>query len=226
VNSSIRILPFTFSFASLNAQSFLNLNIMKKILWLLMMPLGMVACNNSASDSVEKADSVNEAKSDSGNNNANTSNNNNKNGVLGVDESTSSFMVHVADVGMTEVKLGEIAEKKATNKRVKAFARMMVDDHSKANEELKSLAASKNVTLPKTVGEDHQKKIDDLNKKTGKDFDRAYMDMMEDGHESTVKDFEGKTDNSDADVKAFVNKTLPTLRMHLDSAKAIKKAIK
>jgi putative membrane protein len=220
------MLAFQFSFANLTAQSFLKLNIMKKLLWLLAIPFGLMACNNSASDSVEKADSINEAKSDSNNNKNNNGDSSNRNGVLGVDEATSSFMVNVADVGMTEVKLGQIAEEKATNKRVKAFARMMVEDHSKANGELKSLAASKNVTLPKTIGEDHQKKIDDLNKKTGKDFDRAYMDMMEDGHESTVKDFEGKTDNSDADVKAFVNKTLPTLRMHLDSAKAIKKAIK
>jgi putative membrane protein len=52
------------------------------------------------------------------------------------------------------------------------------------------------------------------------------MNMMENGHESTVRDFEGKTDNKDADVQAFVNKTLPTLRRHLDSARAIKKAIR
>ena len=101
----------------------------------------------------------------------------------------------------------------------------MVEDHSKAAGELKVLAKNKNVTLPSKIGDDHQKMIDDLEKKTGKDFDKAYMDMMEDGHEKTIRNFEGKTDNSDADVKAFVNKTLPTLRMHLDSAKAIKKAI-
>ena len=196
---------------------------MKKILGLFIaLSFTVIACNNSAKDSVEKADSSNEAKTDSTNIKRDSSN---KNGALGLDESTASFLVNVADVGMTEVELGRLAQDNASSKRVKEFARMMVMDHSKGNDELKTLAANKNVTLPKSIGEEHQKKIDDLKKKTGKDFDRAYMDMMEDGHESTVKDFEGKTDNSDADVKAFVNKMLPTLRMHLDSAKAIKKAI-
>jgi len=148
------------------------------------------------------------------------------NGVLAVDESTAKFLVNVADVSMTEVQLGQIAAEKASNQRVKDFGSMMVKDHSAANDELKTLAANKNVTLPGSISEEHQKKIDDLNKKTGKDFDKAYMDMMEDGHESTVKDFEKNNDNKDADVKAFVNKMLPTLKMHLDSAKAIKKALK
>jgi putative membrane protein len=196
---------------------------MKKISRLLAaLPFVLLACNNAGKDSVEKADSANEAKSDSIDKKGTA----NKNGMVGVDESTASFMVNVADVGMTEVKLGEMAKEKAYNKRVKNFGAMMVEDHTKAGEELKSLAASKNVSLPKAISADRQKKIDELSKKNGKDFDMKYMDMMEDGHESTVKDFEGKSDNSDADVKAFVIKTLPTLRMHLDSAKAIKKAIR
>src|SRR5436305_12043310 len=143
---------------------------MKKIFWLLV-PFSVIACNNSGKDSVEKADSTNEAKTDSTNHYNDTTS---KSRVLGVDESTSNFMVNVADVGMTEVKLGELAEKKALSKRVKQFARMMVSDHSTANEELKRLAAKKNVTLPKTIGNDHQKKIDDLSKKSGREFDKAY----------------------------------------------------
>jgi putative membrane protein len=196
---------------------------MKKIsLICLALPLALIACNDQSKDSVEKADSSNKAKSDSVVYPKDTT----KNGVLGVDESTASFMVNVADVGMTEVKLGQMAKDRGTSKRVRDFGAMMVEDHSKAGEELKNLAASKNVTLPKNIGDDHQKKIDELTKKTGKEFDREYMDMMEDGHEKTVRDFEMQDDNKNADVKAFVNKTLPTLKMHLDSAKAIKKAIK
>jgi putative membrane protein len=182
-----------------------------------------MACNNESKDSVSKADSLNEAKSDS--NNVGDSSKM-KGGVLGVSESTASFMTGVADVGMTEVKLGQLAQEKATNARIKAFGQMMVNDHTKAGDELKALAAKKNVTLPAAMGEDHQKKYDDLQKKSGKDFDKAYINAMVDGHESAVSDFKKNTDNSDADVKEWVNKTLPTLQMHLDSAKAIKKALK
>jgi putative membrane protein len=197
---------------------------MKKLVWLyLILPLGFMACNNQGKDSVAEADSANEAKSDSP---ISYSDTNSHKGMLGVDEATSSFMVDVADIGMTEIQLGRLAEEKALSQRVKDFGAMMVRDHSKANEELKDLASGKNVTLPSTVSEDHQKKIDDLQAKTGKDFDKAYIDMMEDGHESAIRDFEKNTDNKDADVRTFVDKTLPTLRMHFDSAKAIKKALR
>jgi putative membrane protein len=197
---------------------------MKKISWLcLALQCSLLACNNTAKDSVAKADSINEAKRDT--TNRNDSLRNGSRPALGVSESTADFLVKVADVSKTEVAAGQLAEQKASSRRVKAFAMMMVRDHSKANAELKDLAAKKNVTLPTRIGEDHQKKMDELKGKTGKDFDKDYMDMMEDGHESTVRDFENHQDASDADVKAFVNKTLPTLRMHLDSAKAIKSAI-
>ncbi|HEV8283323.1 MAG TPA: DUF4142 domain-containing protein [Chitinophagaceae bacterium] len=198
---------------------------MKKISFVLLgLPFVFAACNNGGKDSVEKADSANEAKIDTTLANDTTTS---AKTMIAVDEPTSSFMVKVADVGMTEVKLGGIAQDKSTNPRVKDFGAMMTKDHSKAGDELKSLASQKNVTLPSTIGEDHQKKIDDINKKTGKDFDKAYIDMMVDGHQSAVNDFErASKDTKDPDIKAWVDKTLPTLRMHLDSAKAIKKAIR
>jgi len=181
-----------------------------------------MACNNGSSDSVSKADSTNEAKNDS----SNTGDASKMKGALGVSESTASFMTTVADVSMAEVKLGQLAQDKGMNARIKAFGQLMINDHSKANDELKALAAKKNVTLPATIGEDHQKKYDDLSKKSGKDFDKAYINAMVDGHQSAIDNFKNNTDNSDADVKEWVNKTLPTLQMHLDSAKAIKKAFK
>jgi len=206
---------------------------MKKIsLILLALPIAF-ACNNSSNDSVQKADSANSAKSDTSTmNNNNTmdttsSSNNKMTGTVSVDKSTSEFMTKVADVGMTEVKLGQMAQDKGSNQRVKDFGGMMVKDHTAANDELKNLAGQKNVTLPATVSNDHQRKIDDLNKKSGRDFDKAYMDAMVDGHQSTVNDFEKASKNTkDADVKAWIDKTLPTLKMHLDSARAIKKALK
>jgi putative membrane protein len=206
---------------------------MKKIsLILLALPIAF-ACNNSSNDSVQKADSANNAKSDTtamNNNNTmdTTSSSNNKmTGTVSVDKSTSEFMTKVADVGMTEVKLGQMAQDKGSNQRVKDFGGMMVKDHTAANDELKNLAGQKNVTLPATVSNDHQRKIDDLNKKSGRDFDKAYMNAMVDGHQSTVNDFEKASKNTkDADVKAWIDKTLPTLKMHLDSARAIKKALK
>jgi putative membrane protein len=188
---------------------------------LLALPFAFLACNNEGKDSVEKADSANEAKIDTAHADTTAAS------TIAVDEATSDFMVKVADVGMTEVKLGQMAQDKATSQRVKDFGSMMVKDHTAAGDELKSLASRKNVTLPSAVGDDHQRKIDNLNKKTGKNFDRDYIDAMVDGHQSAVNSFEKASNNTkDPDIKAWVDKTLPTLRMHLDSARAIKKILK
>jgi len=200
----------------------------KRAIIFLALPL-FFACNNGSNDSVQKADSANESKSDTSTsmNTATDTTNKMSTGTMSVDKSTSEFMTKVADVGMTEVKLGQMAQDKGMSQRVKDFGAMMVKDHTAAGDELKSMARQKNVTLPETMSNDHQKKTDDLNKKTGKDFDKAYMKAMVDGHQSTVNDFEkASKDTKDADVKAWVDKTLPTLKMHLDSAKAIQKTLR
>ena len=182
------------------------------------------ACNNpSNKDAVDKADSANEKKADtssSGSNQPTTS-------TMAVDKDCSDFMVKAADGGMEEVEMGKLANEKATNQRVKNFGQMMVDDHSKAGEELKSLASQKNVTLPASMSDDHHKDMDDLNKKKGKEFDKSYMKMMVSDHEKDISEFEKAAKNAtDADLKAWADKTLPVLRKHLDSAKAINGSLK
>ena len=117
---------------------------MKKISFVLLALPFVFAYNNGIKDSVQKADSANEAKSDTSNNKIDTSTKMSTDGTIAVDQSTADFMVKVADVGMTEVKLGGMAEEKGMNKRVKEFGAMMTKDHSKAGDELKSLARRKN----------------------------------------------------------------------------------
>ena len=139
---------------------------------------------------------------------------------LGNDDST--FAMKAAMGGMMEVQLGQIAQQKASDQRVKDFGSMMVQDDSAANDELKRLTSAKNLMLPTTLNDKHQKEIDNLNKKSGTDFDKAYMKMMVDDHEKDIKEFEkAGNDAKDPDLKSFVMKTLPTLQKHLDSAKAI-----
>jgi putative membrane protein len=182
------------------------------------LPFLLLACNNEGKDSVEKADSANEAKMDS---NSTTSQ------TLQTDEASSSFLVKAADGGLTEVRMGELGQQKATNTSVKNFATMMINDHTGANDQVKSLAAQRNVTLPDAPAADNQKNVEDLAKKTGKDFDKAFMDAMINDHEKTVDLFKSASSKSnDADVKAFADNTLPKLQMHLDSAKAIRKMLK
>lgn len=143
-----------------------------------------------------------------------------------VDDKTHEFMNEVALGGMAEVELGKLAQEKAIHQRVKNFGEMMVNDHSAANSDLKAIAQQKNVTLPSDMGK-HKDHYDDLSKKQGADFDKAYMKMMVDDHQDNIDAFEKIAENgTDPDVKTFASQKLPTLRKHLDSAKAINKILK
>jgi putative membrane protein len=176
----------------------------------------LIACNNTADDSVEKADSINAANTD-------TSATGNRNAVV-TDEKSSAFLVRAANSGMAEVQLAKIAQQKATLDAVKSFAAMLEKDHSSVNEQVKNLAAQRNVTLPATISDDKQKMISDCEKKTGKDFDKEYLSVMVKSHNDGIDLFEDVRANAtDIDVKNFADKTLPALRMHLDSAKAVQK---
>ena len=136
-----------------------------------------------------------------------------------------NFWSNAARGGMAEVELAKLALQKSTNADVKKFAQMMVTDHTKANEELKALATKKSITLPTDLGS-HKSTLDDLNEKTGAEFDKAYVEAMVDDHETDVDLFEDNADNSDADIKAFATKTLPTLKSHLQMIKDIQAKMK
>ena len=129
------------------------------------------------------------------------------------------FMKDAAKDGMMEVEMGKMGQKQAKNAEVKKFATRMVTDHSKANTQLKALAKKKGVTL-----EEAAHKMDKMDDAT---FDKDYMDQMVKDHEKDVKEFEEiAKDGSDADVKAWANKTLPTLKKHLELAKQIQGKLK
>jgi putative membrane protein len=144
-----------------------------------------------------------------------------------VSKDDATFVVNTANAGMTEIQAGQVAGQKGMAKDVKDYGAMMVKDHTMAADKLKAIAASKNITLPPAISPDMQKNIDDLQKKDGKDFDKAYLSMMVDDHKKVISMFEDEAKNgSDADIKAFANSTLPTLRQHLDEAQKCEKMSK
>jgi len=175
----------------------------------------MLSCNNNSSDPVEKADSTNKEKNQIGSDVSNTK------------ENTSEFLVKIADDGMAEVASGSIGQQKANNKAVKDFASRMVKDHTAVNEEVKSLAARLNITLPEGMSEDNQKMAADLKEKKTKNFDKDYIDMMISDHKKDIDFFKNASSkNMDAEVKTFINATIPKLEAHLASADSIHKMLK
>ena len=137
------------------------------------------------------------------------------------------FATEAAMGGLAEVEMGRIASTKAANPEVKKFAEMMIQDHSKANEELKSIAAKKNIKLPAELDGKHKSKMEELRSKVGAEFDRAYVDTMVEDHKKDVALFEAESQNgNDPEIKAFAAKTLPVLRKHLDAINAINAKMK
>jgi putative membrane protein len=141
-----------------------------------------------------------------------------------VSKADQDFAVNTAIAGMTEIQAGQMAQQKGMSKDVKDYGDMMVKDHTAAADKLKAIATQKNITLPATLTPDAQKNLDDLQKEDGKKFDKDYLAMMVSDHKKVISAFENESKNgSDADIRAFADSTLHTLRIHLDKAEKCEK---
>jgi putative membrane protein len=203
---------------------------MKRISLMLAVALAtatMYSCNDSGTkdgdtttadtaktvDAVEAAKDTNDKKED--------------NKTIAVNEDDSKFLVFAADAGMTEIQAAQLAKSQTVSDKTKAFADEMIKDHTAAGDEVKALAATKNVTLPSAISDDHQKAIKDLTDKKPADFEKAYINMMVDDHQKVVDKFKDASDKcKDPDVKALAAKLLPKLQGHLDHAKMLKDGLK
>jgi putative membrane protein len=136
--------------------------------------------------------------------------------------SDQKFMKEAAQGGAAEVELGQLAVQKAQSPDVKAFGQRMVDDHTKAGDELKQLANQKGVTLPSQADAKDKAEKARLEKMSGAQFDKAYMNYMVADHKKDVADFQKEASHAnDPDVKNFAQSTLPTLQSHLQQAESI-----
>jgi putative membrane protein len=124
--------------------------------------------------------------------------------------------------GLAEVQMGNLGLSKASSADVKAFAQRMVTDHSNANAELAHLATAKGTALPTELAGDHKAALDHLSSLSGAEFDKAYMKHMVEDHIKDVDEFDrASTNATDADVRAWAGKTLPTLKEHLALAQTV-----
>jgi putative membrane protein len=143
-----------------------------------------------------------------------------------LDKKDKEFIEKAAAGDMLEVEAGKMAQSKSQNADVKAFGSMLSTDHTASGEEVKALAQKKGVTLPTTLPKKDQKKLDKYAK--AKDFDKTFIhEQGIEDHKHDIKDFEkASKDAKDPDVKAFAEKTLPTLQKHLQRAEEIDKELK
>jgi len=134
------------------------------------------------------------------------------------------FVKETAQANMNETKLAELGSKKATNADLKSCAGTLLKDHKAAGEELKALAQKKGVEVSAAIDKAAADEFKDLEKKSGEDFDEAFVSYMDKAHGKCIKKFEDAQKNArDTDLKAWVDKTLVVLKGHHEKIKGLKK---
>ena len=138
----------------------------------------------------------------------------------------SGFAKNAAEGGMAEVDLGKIAAQKAARPDVKQFAQNMVNEHSKSNDELKSLAQKKHIGLSNQLDANHNDERQKLEKLSGAEFDRMYMQIMVFEHRLALHQFEQEAKSgSDPDFRSFASRQLSSLHDHLNAAESMLKQL-
>ncbi|HVF42582.1 MAG TPA: DUF4142 domain-containing protein [Pyrinomonadaceae bacterium] len=126
------------------------------------------------------------------------------------------FAMAAAMGGVEEVEMGRLAAEKGASDEVRQFGRRMVEDHSKANQELMQIASSKGMTLPAALDQKHRADVQKISALSGEAFDKAYVRMMVKDHKKDVGEFQKESARgADPDIKGFATRTLPTLQEHL-----------
>ncbi|MBT2556970.1 DUF4142 domain-containing protein [Hymenobacter sp. ISL-91] len=136
--------------------------------------------------------------------------------------SDAEFMKMVATGGHNEMGLSQVALAKGASGETKSYADMMINDHKEAGEELKAIAASKNVTLPTEMDAEHMAIKTEMEAMAAEQATQKYAQQMVVDHQKTVDAFQSEIQNgTDAEVKAFASKVLPTIQAHLEAAKKL-----
>jgi putative membrane protein len=132
------------------------------------------------------------------------------------------FYRDAAEGGMAEVAMGNLAQQKAQSPSVKDFGAQMVKDHAAANQKLKALAQSKNITLPANPSVAEMETKSKLQLLSGQTFDKSYIKGMLKDHEEDIAEFKKEAaSGKDPEARAFASATLPTLEAHLKKIQAI-----
>lgn len=137
-----------------------------------------------------------------------------------------SFVQFAGTAGLMEIKAGKMAKEQAASPKVREFAERMIKDHTAADKELKRVAMAMDVSLPTVLPREQQEMANRMAKMRGRDFDQAYMEQMVKDHEKVVERFTAAAKEAKNErVRAFAEKTLPTLKEHLELARTIKSGL-
>ncbi|MEI8234848.1 MAG: DUF4142 domain-containing protein [Verrucomicrobiota bacterium] len=138
-----------------------------------------------------------------------------------LDRKDHEFLKKAAEINLTEIELGKIAERVSSDPNIKKIAGTIVKDHTAANQKLERLAASKGVSLPMEPSIWDRHSLNVMQKEQGEKFNKEFLAFNLKGHEKAIALFEKEASRvKDPDIKAWAQKTLPELRQHLAMAQS------
>lgn len=134
----------------------------------------------------------------------------------------STFATKAASGGFAEIQAAREAQQKSTSPQVKAFANQIITDHTKANNQLQQIAQQEKLTLPTEPTSHDKASVQGMSSKTGAAFDRSYAEEQVRDHQQDIALFEQEAKSGrDPALKQYAQETLPTLRHHLEMARAL-----
>lgn len=140
---------------------------------------------------------------------------------------SSKFLIKAVQDGAAEIQICELALKQADSADVKKFAQDMITQHGQIDREAAGVAAQKNIALPAEVSAKQKATFEEMKKLSGKSFDKKFMEHNVSDHENDVKDYKEQMEQgTDADIRAFAEKTLTTLQTHLGYSTEINNKVK
>lgn len=146
----------------------------------------------------------------------------NKDKFEGKKQRDARFVFEAVASNYAEIKLAELATQKSRSKEVKEIAEMILQDHTTSLNELKTLAQAKAIEIPVEEMKSFQNKLEDMADESAEDFDQEWVKEMEDHHDRSIDMFEERLqDTDDAELKGYINKTLPVLKKHHQSLEAL-----
>lgn len=174
---------------------------------ILIMSLGSCKNETKQEDPKEVAEDQNEAKFDS----------------IESKENDSDFLIDATEINLTEIEMGKLAEQKSTNVEIKKLGKMLVEEHMASNSEIKTMAASKNYSIPTSITKDGLEEFNQLKEKTGVDFDKKFVNEIIDHHQKAIDEYSKAAERAaDPEVKAWASKNVSSLTAHIQHAKMLK----
>jgi putative membrane protein len=139
-----------------------------------------------------------------------------------VEKVDADFIAEAMQCSLAGIELGKLARQKGNNKRIKRFGMIMISGYAKISNKVKGLASARNISLPTTLAPGRLNEISILSKKSGNEFDKAYINNMIADYKKEIPVFEAAEKNcADPEVKSFAVKTLPLLHAHADAMNAL-----